>query len=295
MKSLITCILLLQSIMGYNQSLRQLSVENGKIHYISMGEGECIVFVHGAQEDYRMFLPQLEALQNKYRLISYSRRYNYPNNNDLQDQYNVRSEARDLEALINHLDQPIHLVGHSYGGLIAMELAIAKPELIHSLILSEPALVDWLPQFPDCAHWHDSVMINLNGKVRAAFMTRDTTNILKAIFEFFAGADLQHKVPVSVLESLKSNLLEMKALVYAENGFEARRQEELQSLDKPIMTITTAQTMPMLQCTNKHLVELLPKATHHLLDEAGHELWITHSPVMTDILDKFIEEIRVRE
>jgi pimeloyl-ACP methyl ester carboxylesterase len=41
-----------------------------------------------------------------------------------------------------------HLVGHSYGGLIALEMAITQPEVVRSLHLIEPPLLDLLPEQP---------------------------------------------------------------------------------------------------------------------------------------------------
>ena len=38
-----------------------------------------MVLVHGGLEDYRAWLPQVEAFSQRYRTIAYSRRHNYPN------------------------------------------------------------------------------------------------------------------------------------------------------------------------------------------------------------------------
>ncbi|MDB4955747.1 MAG: alpha/beta hydrolase fold protein [Myxococcales bacterium] len=45
---------------------------------------------------------------------------------------------QDVAALESLLDEPAHLVGHSYGGLIALHLALARPAAIRSLALYEP-------------------------------------------------------------------------------------------------------------------------------------------------------------
>ena len=50
-----------------------------ELHYVERGNGIPIIFVHGSVDDYRTFQPQLEPLSQHYRVISYSRRYNFPN------------------------------------------------------------------------------------------------------------------------------------------------------------------------------------------------------------------------
>jgi pimeloyl-ACP methyl ester carboxylesterase len=54
----------------------------------------------------------------------------------------IAGQAQDCEALLRHLSvERAHLVGHSYGGVIALQLAVQAPELVHTLVLEEPALV----------------------------------------------------------------------------------------------------------------------------------------------------------
>ena len=46
-----------------------------------------------------------------------------------------------------------HLVGHSYGGLIALEMAIMRPDILRSLHLIEPPLLDLLLRSRWCGRW----------------------------------------------------------------------------------------------------------------------------------------------
>ena len=48
---------------------------------------------------------------------------------------------RDLEALVETLDQPIVLGGHSMGATVSMELAAARPDLVRGLVLVDPVIV----------------------------------------------------------------------------------------------------------------------------------------------------------
>ena len=88
-----------------------------------------MAWVHGTLEDYRTWDGQLEALSKGYRLISYSRRYHYPNEwpKDLTD-FSVTIHARDLGAFIKALNlPPVHLIGHSYGAFIRVPSRTRSP------------------------------------------------------------------------------------------------------------------------------------------------------------------------
>jgi len=289
MKLIIALVLCLffQSVSG--QSLNKLTIPNGSINYFTAGQGEIVIFIHGSQEDYRVFMPQVELLSNEFQVVTYSRRYNFPNKNEINGEYNVKTEADDLKILISLFDKPVHLVGHSYGGLIALELAISNPEMLKSLTLSEPALVNWLKDIPNCENWHETVQKKLIKETREAFITKDTTLIMKELFEFFVGADIQDQIPPEVLSMLKANLREMEAIVNSPSGFDSPSSEDLKALEMPIMILTSEKTMPMLTCTNSKLIEIKPGATHHHLLGAGHEMWMTNPKELSDYLLKFVK------
>src|SRR6266436_5209903 len=122
------------------------------LHYVSVGRGQPVVMVHCGLEDYRAWAAQLAPLAaDHYRAIAYSRRYNFPNQNAAQCtmSYSAEVDARDLAMLFEKLHLgPVHLVGHSYGGLGALFFATEHPELVRTLTLSEPPLPAWVQQQP---------------------------------------------------------------------------------------------------------------------------------------------------
>ncbi len=65
-----------------------------------------------------------------YKVIAYSRRYNFPNHNfPCVPDYSAAVDAEDLAALIMRLKLgPVHVVAHSYGGYAALFLAARHPD-----------------------------------------------------------------------------------------------------------------------------------------------------------------------
>jgi pimeloyl-ACP methyl ester carboxylesterase len=121
------------------------------LSYLDKGEGQPVVFVHGALEDYRAWSAQVDSVSREYRVITYSRRCSYPNENQGEVQLldTVENNMEDLIALIEKLAiAPVHLVGHSYGGNIVAYLAFKRPELVRSLVLVEPGIITLYIQDP---------------------------------------------------------------------------------------------------------------------------------------------------
>ena len=97
--------------------------------------------------DFRFWQFQIESFAQKFHVVSYSRRYAYPNQwpGDGEDN-NLTNNATDLaELIIKRLDLgPAHLIGHSYGALTALYMAYQHPELVRTLVLGEPPVLSLL-------------------------------------------------------------------------------------------------------------------------------------------------------
>jgi hypothetical protein len=111
-----TLLLCVQTI-GQSVEPTKIQVNGVELHYIEQGQGEPLILLHGGQGDYRSWESQVKVMRAKFRVISYSRRYHYPNNNPLTANYHsAYTEADDLAAVIHKLKLGrVHLIGTSIG------------------------------------------------------------------------------------------------------------------------------------------------------------------------------------
>ena len=122
--------------------IKKARVNGTELSYIDSGRGVPVVLIHGTASDYRIWMSQIRPLAAKYRVIAYSRRYHTPNpwKGDGSD-YSAELHAQDLVALLQSLNLgPAHLVGHSYGGTVALLVARDHPELVRSVVAMEPGM-----------------------------------------------------------------------------------------------------------------------------------------------------------
>src|SRR5690242_52019 len=114
-------------------------------------------------EDYRAWDAQIAPLAKSFRVIAYSKRFNYPNQNAIRSRnHSAIVDAEDLAALMRKLKiGPAHIIGHSYGAYTTMFLALRHPELVRSLVLSEPPLMKWLNDLPAGKLLLDDFMNNM--------------------------------------------------------------------------------------------------------------------------------------
>ena len=141
------------------KNLKNIEINGRQLHYVEQGEDgqqPVIIFVHGGLDDYRCWQFQMDYFSSKYRTISYSRRFAYPNKwigNVLRDN-TIEDNAKDLSELIRKLElAPAHLVGASYGAFITLYCASRNPELVKTMVLNEPPILSFLAR----SHLRDDI------------------------------------------------------------------------------------------------------------------------------------------
>lgn len=120
--------------------MSEATVNNTRLAFMEQGKGQTVVFVHGAMGDYRTWQLQIPEFAKRFRVVSYSRRYHYPNpSTGKEEDYTYEANLRDLAEFLKALNAgPVHLVGHGYGAAVATLLAERHPEMVRSLVVSEP-------------------------------------------------------------------------------------------------------------------------------------------------------------
>lgn len=112
-----------------------------RLSYTEAGDGIPLLLIHGSLCDYRYWRWQLASFSQVYKVIAPSLRGFWPNAFDIDDPlFSIQGHADDLIAFIKSRTggKPVHLLGHSRGARIAIELACTTPELVRSLILADP-------------------------------------------------------------------------------------------------------------------------------------------------------------
>lgn len=122
--------------------MQQATINDVTLAYDIAGSGEPVVLIHGAMiaEAFRPLLSQ-SALTGRYQLTHYHRR-GYGESSPASGPMTISDSAADCRSFLDALGvERAHVVGHSLGGVIALQLALDYPDVVHSLALLEPALV----------------------------------------------------------------------------------------------------------------------------------------------------------
>jgi len=113
----------------------RVRVSDIELSYDVVGEGDPVLLVTGWGADSMAWMMNTPPLAERYKVVTVDNR-----GMGLSDRphtpYTVEMMAGDTIALLRHLEVgPVHLVGHSLGGMISQHVALKAPELLRSLTL----------------------------------------------------------------------------------------------------------------------------------------------------------------
>jgi pimeloyl-ACP methyl ester carboxylesterase len=116
----------------------QFADVNGvRLHYVSVGQGKLILFVHGFPEFWGEWENQLGEFGQDYQAVALDMRgYNLSSKPEDVEAYHAGHLVDDLRALAEHLGhQKFTLVAHDWGGAVAWSAAMRYPQCVEKLII----------------------------------------------------------------------------------------------------------------------------------------------------------------
>lgn len=125
--------------------IRRSYIDNkagGQIHLAESGEGPTILLLHQTPRSWDEFREVMELLKSDFHLVA----MDLPGmgaSSPMGREASIEFYAKAAAQVIEHIsDQPVTVCGHHTGGIVAIEVAASRPELVNSLVLSSTPWVD---------------------------------------------------------------------------------------------------------------------------------------------------------
>lgn len=258
--------------------VKQMSISGADLAFVEEGAGETAVFVHGANGDWRTWDSLRPYLREHLHYVALSRRYHRPNPwpGDGKD-YTLDRHVQDLAAFVKALGVgPVHLVGGSYGGRIAVHVALAHPDLVSSLILSEPGLVH--SETPEAlaaiAEWTQTLMPPVRQAIQEGDARKASVLLWNAVnderFHF-------ERTPVAVRERWLANA-DTLPLLFDSPASPALTCDDLGALRAPTLVVGSEYIRPYFRQSNDRLAQCLPVGTSTSIVPHAPHVWYPVSP-----------------
>lgn len=265
--------------------------ERGCVDYDEFGTGPTIVLVPGSCSTGAAWRPLIAAWENQFRCVTTSLLgYGGTAERRTTGDPSITPEADALELIIRRAGRPVHLVGHSFGGLVALAVALRNRVALASLTILEAPAVELLREDRD--DWHYRAFRQMTELYFAAF---DGGNVeaIAAMIDFYGGAGTFASWPPRVrayaVETTPVNILDW-ACAY---GFPLT-PASLAQVQVPTLVIRGGASHPAMQHASVLVSECMSEATLATIDGAAHFMIATHANEVARLITQHVHRAEAR-
>jgi acyl-coenzyme A synthetase/AMP-(fatty) acid ligase/pimeloyl-ACP methyl ester carboxylesterase len=256
-----------------------------ELEYELRGRGDPVLLIHGSHiaRSYLELAAQ-RVLSERHTLIHYHRR-GHLGSTPPQGPVSIAEQAADARALLDHLGvQRAHLVGHSSGGSIALQLAADAPDRTQSLVLMEPAVL--------CVPL-GTVVRELNAYAEERYRQGDW----EAAEDLFLGgprdrASLARSVPGGIEQALRDmdTYFRVEVPSLDQWSFGAGDAHGIQG---PVLYVLGGETQALYVQILDLMREWMPQMETAIVDGATHLLHMQQPGTVAGVLHDFFDRHRI--
>jgi pimeloyl-ACP methyl ester carboxylesterase len=262
----------------------------GRVDYDETGSGPAIVLVPGSCSTGAAWRPIMATWNGRFRCITTSLLgYGGTAERRSPQDSSIDHEAEIVEAVIARAGGGVHLVGHSFGALISLAVALRNRVSLKSLVIVEAPAAEILRQRGEHAHYRG--FRQMTDAYFAAFKSGQA-DAIGMMIDFYGGAGTfaswPPKLRAYAMETTAVNLIDW-ASGY---GF-APPAEALGAIQIPVLVITGSASNPVARRANALLAESIEGANFVVIEDASHFMIATHAAEVGGLIAEHVERAEV--
>ena len=269
-----------------------IDAAGGCVDYDEYGDnGPTLVLVPGSCSTGAAWRPVISALNGRFRCVTTSLLgYGGTTERRTARDSSIVREAEIVELVARKAGGRIHLVGHSFGGLVALVVALRSQVALTSLVIVEAPAVEVLRQCNEDGHY--GAFRAMTGAYFAAFQMGNKEAI-SSMIDFYGGpgtyASWPPRVRAYAVETTPVNILDW-ASAY---GFPLPL-ESLAAVAIPTLVMWGGASHPAAQRANALLNERIARATPAVIEGATHFMISSHADRVACLIADHVQRGEVR-
>ncbi|MFP4538735.1 MAG: alpha/beta fold hydrolase [Dichotomicrobium sp.] len=195
--------------------------------------------------------------------------------------FSMKDEARPYIAWIDRHDGPVHVVGHSYGGGVALYIAVERPERITSLTVYEPAVFHVLKEMEEAGETAFRELAIAAGQIKKAVAAGDHEAAAEGFVDYWNGdgawQTMNPKAQKDIASYMPKFALEYEALVD-----DLWSSTDCAQFGFPALFIRGDSSPRPARLMTDYLVSRIPTARDDTVSGAGHMGPLTHQEAVAE-------------
>lgn len=251
-----------------------LEISGSRVEYLELGgSGDTVVLLHSSGSSATQWRALAEKLSPRYRVIApnlygYGATAQWPG----RGPFHLESEAALVLALLERANGRVHLIGHSYGGAVALHVAGLRGHLLRSLTLIEPVAFHLLKGTDGAAL--AEITDVAEGVVRAV-SRGELFDGFGRFVDYWSGPGAWAAVPAEKRPAMAAHLPKVALEFHATLNEPARLKDFRDMMVPTLLLHGTNSPLPTRRICEL-LARTLPDARLNPIVDAGHMAPITH-------------------
>ncbi len=202
--------------------------------------------------------------------------------------FTLADEAASAIALIDRSESQVHLVGHSYGGGLALHVALARPERIASMALYEPSAFHLLKHMPGPGAAALAEISGVARRMGEGVVTGDYRGAVAAFVDYWNGAGSWDAMRPAAQDALVRWAPKAPLDFHALFG-EPAAASDYGRLVAPMLILRGQHAPAPTRLIAERLSQLAPTPRLFTIPGAGHMGPLTHAPEVCALIVQHIE------
>jgi pimeloyl-ACP methyl ester carboxylesterase len=251
--------------------------KRGSIEFDERGHGPAVVLVPGSCSTGAAWRPVIEQWHGNFRCVTTSLLgYGDTAERRIGPESEISHESEIVESVIRRAASPVHLVGHSFGGLVALDVALRQQVPLLSLTIIEAPAAQLLRHAGEEQHYQ--AFRKMTAEYFAAFYRGDATAI-ETMIDFYGGAGTFASWPERVrdyaLDTTEVNIRDWTNVYRFD-----LRPSRLATIDIPTLVLFGGKSHPAVQRANEIIGQCIAGATIVRVAGAAHFMISTNPGVV---------------
>lgn len=200
----------------------------------------------------------------------------------------VAADAAQVARLAESVPGGIHLVGHSYGGAIALRVALYHPERVIGVAVYEPVVFRLLFDYHGRRR-PASEIIDVAMSMRRWLRSGDTAGAASRFVDYWSGAGAWRRLSAGQQFAVTTRT-RVIAAHFAALASDAPRLADYRSLRAPVLMLAGSEMCAPIRRIRELLRFTLPNATFDIMPALGHMGPITHASTVAGRIARFVGE-----
>ena len=243
-----------------------------------------VVALHASASSARQWQPLAAALAPRFRVHAVDL-HGHGERSPWQAEraLSLADEAALVAPLLDRCGE-VHLVGHSYGGAVALKLAATYPGHVRSLTVYEPVMFRWLVE----AHATEIAdVLDVADAISRHLAFGSAFDAARAFVDFWSGTGTWDAIAAAGQDAVAARMRAVSAQFDA-LFLEPLALSEVARLCVPTMVLTGARTLPVMQRLSDAMRGVM-HARHGVIAGAGHMGPITHADAVNGEVARFVD------